>query len=97
MQALVEERDNSVDPYYVEDFLLMYRTFIKNPVEIFEKFMLWFAEASLREKVCERRFRLDVFADWYIFLGGPAGLALGEQSFQRFRNGCADDEVIGAI
>uniref|UniRef100_A0A915JFS8 Uncharacterized protein n=1 Tax=Romanomermis culicivorax TaxID=13658 RepID=A0A915JFS8_ROMCU len=52
IQALVEDRDTNIDQYYVEDFLLMYRTFIENPIDIFEKFLTWFNdEPHLREKV----------------------------------------------
>jgi len=52
VQALVEERDTTVDQYYVDDFLLMYRTFMDNPAEVFQKFLRWFNnDAHLREKV----------------------------------------------
>ena len=50
IDSLVEDSSN-VDPYYVEDFLLMYRTFINDPVTIFEKLMYWFADVGLRDKV----------------------------------------------
>ncbi|MFH4975287.1 hypothetical protein AB6A40_001996 [Gnathostoma spinigerum] len=48
---LIEDRDTAVDAHYVEDFLLMYRVFIRDPTMIFEKLMHWFAEANLRDKV----------------------------------------------
>ncbi len=51
IQHLIDERDTSVDPHYVDDFLLMYRAFIRDPTMIFEKLMLWFADTQSRDKV----------------------------------------------
>lgn len=51
IQHLVDERDHNVDPHYVDDFLLTYRVFIRDPTTIFEKLMLWFADAVYRDKV----------------------------------------------
>ncbi|PAV79963.1 hypothetical protein WR25_15592 isoform C [Diploscapter pachys] len=51
IQHLVDERDHSVDPNYVDDFLLTYRVFIHDPTVIFEKLMLWFADSVYRDKV----------------------------------------------
>jgi hypothetical protein len=48
---LIEERDTSIDPYYVEDFLLVYRTFIDTGMIVFEKLLHWFAEPTNRDKV----------------------------------------------
>lgn len=48
---MVEERDHNVDPHYVDDFLLTYRVFIRDPTVVFEKLMLWFAESAYRDKV----------------------------------------------
>ncbi|CAA93100.2 Rap guanine nucleotide exchange factor [Caenorhabditis elegans] len=48
---LVDERDHNVDPHYVDDFLLTYRVFIRDPTTIFEKLMLWFADSIYRDKV----------------------------------------------
>ena len=48
IQHLVDERDHSVDPNYVDDFLLTYRVFIHDPTVIFEKLMLWFADSVYR-------------------------------------------------
>ncbi|GMR48418.1 hypothetical protein PMAYCL1PPCAC_18613, partial [Pristionchus mayeri] len=48
---LVDERDSSIDPHYIDDFLLTYRVFIHNPCTIFEKLMYWFAEPNYRDKV----------------------------------------------
>ncbi|KAF8771177.1 Rap guanine nucleotide exchange factor 2 like protein [Argiope bruennichi] len=49
MAHLVE--DNALDPSYVEDFLLTYRTFIQNPLTITESLLRWFADPHLRDKV----------------------------------------------
>ncbi|CAB3406344.1 unnamed protein product [Caenorhabditis bovis] len=51
IQHMVDERDHNVDPHYVDDFLLTYRVFIRDPTTIFEKLMLWFADAVYRDKV----------------------------------------------
>ncbi|CAD6194487.1 unnamed protein product [Caenorhabditis auriculariae] len=51
IQHLVDDRDQNVDPHYVEDFLLTYRVFIRDPTIIFEKLMLWFADSVYRDKV----------------------------------------------
>lgn len=51
MSHLVEEH-SPVDPTYVEDFLLTYRTFLKTPLEIAEKLKAWFTDPKLRDKVC---------------------------------------------
>ncbi|KAK6751663.1 hypothetical protein RB195_003215 [Necator americanus] len=51
IQHLVDDRDSNVDPHYVDDFLLTYRVFIHNPVIIFEKLMMWFADGALRDKI----------------------------------------------
>lgn len=51
LQALIDDKEMALDQFYVEDFLLMYRTFIKNPTEIFEKFLYWFNELRMHDKV----------------------------------------------
>nr|XP_033818176.1 rap guanine nucleotide exchange factor 6-like [Geotrypetes seraphini] len=44
--------DHSImDPTYIEDFLLTYRTFIFSPMEVGEKLLQWFKVDSLRNKV----------------------------------------------
>ena len=50
MSHLVEEH-SSVDPTYVEDFLLTYRTFLKSPMEISEKLLAWFNDPKIRDRV----------------------------------------------
>lgn len=49
MAHLVE--DNALDPSYVEDFLLTYRTFVKNPLLVTENLLNWFSDPLLRDKV----------------------------------------------
>lgn len=47
---LVEE-PSVVDPTYIEDFLLTYRTFLCNPMEVGKKLLDWFQVDSLRDTV----------------------------------------------
>ncbi|KAM9728123.1 rap guanine nucleotide exchange factor 6 isoform 2-T2 [Menidia menidia] len=47
---LVEE-PSVVDPTYIEDFLLTYRTFLSNPMEVGTKLLEWFLVDSLRDTV----------------------------------------------
>lgn len=47
---LIEEH-SIVDPTYIEDFLLTYRTFLTSPLEVGNKLLEWFAVDSLRDKV----------------------------------------------
>ncbi|XP_013399838.1 rap guanine nucleotide exchange factor 6 isoform X2 [Lingula anatina] len=50
MTHLVEEH-SVVDPTYVEDFLLTYRTFIESPLEVANRLLMWFGDAELRDRV----------------------------------------------
>ena len=50
MTHLVEEH-SSVDPTYVEDFLLTYRTFLKTPDQVAQKLLTWFDDAKIRDRV----------------------------------------------
>ncbi|XP_065216720.1 rap guanine nucleotide exchange factor 6-like isoform X2 [Planococcus citri] len=43
--------DNPVDSTYVEDFLLTFRTFIKNPSQITDQLMEWFQNTDTKERV----------------------------------------------
>lgn len=52
---LVEE-PSVVDPTYIEDFLLTYRTFLSNPMEVGRKLLDWFQVDSLRDTVSLRGF-----------------------------------------
>uniref|UniRef100_A0A672LP51 Rap guanine nucleotide exchange factor 6-like n=1 Tax=Sinocyclocheilus grahami TaxID=75366 RepID=A0A672LP51_SINGR len=47
---LVEE-PSVVDPTYIEDFLLTYRTFLSNPMQVGKKLLEWFKVDSLRDTV----------------------------------------------
>lgn len=47
---LVEE-PSVVDPTYIEDFLLTYRTFLSNPLEVGKKLLEWFQVDTLRDTV----------------------------------------------
>lgn len=49
---LVEEH-SVVDPTFIEDFLLTYRTFLSSPMEVGKKLLEWFNDPSLRDKVGE--------------------------------------------
>jgi Rap guanine nucleotide exchange factor 2 len=51
MAQLMEDNSNVVDPTYVEDFLLTYRTFLDSPVEIMKQLLEWFKDVHLRDKV----------------------------------------------
>lgn len=55
---LVEE-PSVVDPTYIEDFLLTYRTFLSNPMEVGRKLLDWFQVDSLRDTVSVRGFGLQ--------------------------------------
>ncbi|XP_060559631.1 rap guanine nucleotide exchange factor 6-like isoform X10 [Ruditapes philippinarum] len=50
MLHLVEDH-NVVDPTYVEDFLLTYRTFLPSPTQLTNKLLQWFEDPALRAKV----------------------------------------------
>uniref|UniRef100_A0A673J399 Rap guanine nucleotide exchange factor 6-like n=1 Tax=Sinocyclocheilus rhinocerous TaxID=307959 RepID=A0A673J399_9TELE len=47
---LVEE-PSVVDPTYIEDFLLTYRTFLSSPMQVGKKLLEWFKVDSLRDTV----------------------------------------------
>ncbi|XP_029303971.1 rap guanine nucleotide exchange factor 6 isoform X2 [Cottoperca gobio] len=67
---LVEE-PSVVDPTYIEDFLLTYRTFISNPMEVGKKLLEWFDVDSLRDTVT-RIVLLWVNNHFNDFEGDPA-------------------------
>lgn len=50
MQHLVEDH-SVVDPTYIEDFLLTYRTFLPSPLILGQRLLDWFNDPSLRDKV----------------------------------------------
>lgn len=53
MQHLVQEHSN-VDRTYVEDFLLCFRIFIKDPMELADRLKIWFETPSYRNKVSRK-------------------------------------------
>ncbi|XP_045408590.1 rap guanine nucleotide exchange factor 2-like [Lemur catta] len=67
---LVEEH-SVVDPTFIEDFLLTYRTFLSSPMEVGKKLMEWFNDPSLRDKVT-RVVLLWVNNHFNDFEGDPA-------------------------
>ncbi len=50
MGQLMED-NSDVDPTYIEDFLLTYRTFLATPTVLADQLLDWFKEPSLRDKV----------------------------------------------
>uniref|UniRef100_UPI0037E7D502 rap guanine nucleotide exchange factor 6-like isoform X5 n=2 Tax=Semicossyphus pulcher TaxID=241346 RepID=UPI0037E7D502 len=67
---LVEE-PSVVDPTYIEDFLLTYRTFLSNPMEVGRKLLDWFQVDTLRDTVT-RIVLLWVNNHFNDFEGDPA-------------------------
>ncbi|XP_041864064.1 rap guanine nucleotide exchange factor 6-like isoform X3 [Melanotaenia boesemani] len=67
---LVEE-PSVVDPTYIEDFLLTYRTFLSNPMEVGKKLLEWFQKDNLRDTVT-RIVLLWVNNHFNDFEGDPA-------------------------
>nr|XP_006814043.1 PREDICTED: rap guanine nucleotide exchange factor 6-like [Saccoglossus kowalevskii] len=49
MQHLIEDH-SSVDPCYVEDFLMTYRTFLKSALEVTTNLLNWFRNSSIRDR-----------------------------------------------
>lgn len=49
MLQLIEE--NSIDPTYVEDFLLTHRTFIDSSIDVAQQLLEWFNEPTVRDRV----------------------------------------------
>ncbi|XP_058395949.1 rap guanine nucleotide exchange factor 6 isoform X3 [Diceros bicornis minor] len=67
---LIEEH-SIVDPTYIEDFLLTYRTFLESPLDVGIKLLEWFKVDSLRDKVT-RIVLLWVNNHFNDFEGDPA-------------------------
>ncbi|MEE6479291.1 hypothetical protein FKM82_012201 [Ascaphus truei] len=67
---LIEEH-SIIDPTYIEDFLLTYRTFLASPLEVGHKLLEWFLVDSLRDKVT-RVVLLWVNNHFNDFEGAPA-------------------------
>ena len=56
MQHLVEDH-STIDPTYVEDFLLTYRTFLPNPLHLANNLLQWFENPTYRPKVATQGAR----------------------------------------
>ncbi|XP_060033652.1 rap guanine nucleotide exchange factor 6 isoform X7 [Erinaceus europaeus] len=67
---LIEEH-SIVDPTYIEDFLLTYRTFLESPLDVGVKLLEWFKIDNLRDKVT-RIVLLWVNNHFNDFEGDPA-------------------------
>ncbi|XP_035282170.1 rap guanine nucleotide exchange factor 2 isoform X4 [Anguilla anguilla] len=67
---LVEEH-SVVDPTFIEDFLLTYRTFLSSPMIVGKRLLEWFNDPSLRDKVT-RVVLLWVNNHFNDFEGDPA-------------------------
>uniref|UniRef100_A0A8C7BPF5 Rap guanine nucleotide exchange factor 6 n=1 Tax=Neovison vison TaxID=452646 RepID=A0A8C7BPF5_NEOVI len=67
---LIEEH-SIVDPTYIEDFLLTYRTFLQSPLDVGIKLLEWFKIDNLRDKVT-RIVLLWVNNHFNDFEGDPA-------------------------
>ncbi|XP_043347087.1 rap guanine nucleotide exchange factor 6 isoform X9 [Dermochelys coriacea] len=67
---LIEEH-SIVDPTYIEDFLLTYRTFLSSPLQVGDKLLEWFRVDNLRDKVT-RVVLLWVNNHFNDFEGDPA-------------------------
>lgn len=50
LTQLVEE-NSSVDPTYVEDFLLTHRTFLASSLKVANQLLTWFTDTQLRDKI----------------------------------------------
>lgn len=68
---LVEEH-SVVDPTYIEDFLLTYRTFLSSPMVVGKKLLEWFHDPSLRDKVRQSRtsecWLQNCLQDFFLFI-----------------------------
>ncbi|XP_053319292.1 rap guanine nucleotide exchange factor 6 isoform X7 [Spea bombifrons] len=88
---LIEEH-SIVDPTYVEDFLLTYRTFLSSPLEIGSKLLEWFQVDSLRDKVT-RVVLLWVNNHFNDFEGDPAMT----QFLEEFENNLENAKMKGHL
>ena len=69
MQHLVEDH-SSVDPTYVEDFLLSFRTFLPSPMLLANQLLQWFESPIYKPKV-SRQFHflilvVSIICGWYL-------------------------------
>ncbi|XP_078469619.1 rap guanine nucleotide exchange factor 2 isoform X9 [Lampetra planeri] len=88
---LVEEH-SVVDPTYVEDFLLTYRTFLPGAKHVGEKLLEWFGDTSLRDKVT-RVVLLWVNNHFNDFEGDPEMT----QFLEKFKDGLEKEKMQGHL
>ncbi|CAI5653016.1 unnamed protein product [Oreochromis niloticus] len=88
---LVEEH-SVVDPTYIEDFLLTYRTFLSSPMVVGKKLLEWFHDPSLRDKVT-RVVLLWVNNHFNDFEGDPAMTRFLEE----FENNLEKEKMCGHL
>ncbi|CAB1325615.1 unnamed protein product [Coregonus sp. 'balchen'] len=88
---LVEEH-SVVDPTYIEDFLLTYRTFLSSPMVVGKKLLEWFHDPSLRDKVT-RVVLLWVNNHFNDFEGDPAMTRFLEE----FENNLEREKMCGHL
>uniref|UniRef100_A0AAY4E610 Rap guanine nucleotide exchange factor 2 n=1 Tax=Denticeps clupeoides TaxID=299321 RepID=A0AAY4E610_9TELE len=88
---LVEEH-SVVDPTYIEDFLLTYRTFLSSPMVVGKKLLEWFHDPSLRDKVT-RVVLLWVNNHFNDFEGDPAMTHFLEE----FENNLEREKMFGHL
>ncbi|XP_028631700.1 rap guanine nucleotide exchange factor 6 isoform X2 [Grammomys surdaster] len=88
---LIEEH-SIVDPTYIEDFLLTYRTFLGTPLDVGIKLLEWFKIDSLRDKVT-RIVLLWVNNHFNDFEGDPAMA----QFLEEFEKNLEDTKMNGHL
>ncbi|XP_015858959.1 rap guanine nucleotide exchange factor 6 isoform X10 [Peromyscus maniculatus bairdii] len=88
---LIEEH-SIVDPTYIEDFLLTYRTFLESPLDVGIKLLGWFKIDSLRDKVT-RIVLLWVNNHFNDFEGDPAMT----QFLEEFEKNLEDTKMNGHL
>ncbi|KAJ8015429.1 hypothetical protein DPEC_G00026020 [Dallia pectoralis] len=88
---LVEEH-SVVDPTYIEDFLLTYRTFLSSPMVVGNRLLEWFHDPSLRDKVT-RVVLLWVNNHFNDFEGNPAMTRFLEE----FENNLEREKMCGHL
>ncbi|XP_063086628.1 rap guanine nucleotide exchange factor 6 isoform X2 [Cavia porcellus] len=88
---LIEEH-SIVDPTYIEDFLLTYRTFLESPLDVGIKLLEWFKIDNLRDKVT-RIVLLWVNNHFNDFEGDPAMT----QFLEEFEKNLEDTKMNGHL
>eukprot|EP00072_Mus_musculus_P053179 XP_006532631.1 PREDICTED: rap guanine nucleotide exchange factor 6 isoform X10 [Mus musculus] len=88
---LIEEH-SIVDPTYIEDFLLTYRTFLETPLDVGIKLLEWFKIDNLRDKVT-RIVLLWVNNHFNDFEGDPAMT----QFLEEFERNLEDTKMNGHL